>query len=88
MFMRLRGDKEFTLFKIRMRCCAADAIPMQVRIFSPVPLNQFQDREWVEVKGQLQFVKLAGQQKVIPVVVVESGDDIRKIPPEPTEFDY
>lgn len=87
MFMKLR-DKEFTLFKIRMRCCAADAIPMQVRIISPVVLNRIDEREWVEAKGQLQFVKLARQNKVIPVVIVESGDDIKKIPPEPTEFDY
>ncbi len=87
MFMKLR-DKEFTLFKIRMRCCAADAIPMQVRIISPIALNQMQEREWVEAKGQLQFVKLAGQNKVVPVVIVENGDDIKKIPAEPTEFDY
>lgn len=88
MFMKLKNDKEFTLFKIRMNCCAADATPMPVRIMSPAPVNQFQDREWVEVKGQLEFRKLQGQNRFIPVVTVEEMSHIKRIPAEPTEFDF
>lgn len=88
MFMRMRGDKEFTLFKIRMRCCAADAIPMQVRIIAPGLVGQYQDREWVEARGIVEFRQIQGQNKFIPVVTVGEMSDIKRIPPEPTEFDF
>mgnify|MGYP001475997903 FL=1 len=88
---RLRGmfspisEKEFTLFRVKMNCCAADAIPVGVRIITEEPLAGFRGKDWVEVEGQIQFRKLVGQDKYLPVLVVPSPWEkhIRTIPPQP-----
>ncbi|MFL5330551.1 MAG: hypothetical protein ACJ8C4_16740 [Gemmataceae bacterium] len=88
MFMRLGSDREFTLFRIKMRCCAADAVPVQVRIISPASITNIPDRQWVEVKGRIQFRKVRGLEKYIPVLMLDSPTDVTKMdnPPE-NEFD-
>jgi hypothetical protein len=82
MYSPLGSDKEFTLFRVKMNCCAADAIPLEVRIFSQENLTRLTPKEWVEVEGQIQFQKVAGRDKFLPVVLVESADHVRKIPPQ------
>jgi hypothetical protein len=82
MYSPLSGDKEFTLFRVKMNCCAADAIPLEVRIISQENLTRLTAKEWVEVEGQIQFQKVAGRDKFLPVVLVESADHVRKIPPQ------
>jgi hypothetical protein len=50
------GDKQFTLFRLKMTCCGADAVMLKVRIFaSQVPAHP--SGEWVRVKGVIQFVQ-------------------------------
>lgn len=83
MFSPLKNDKEFTLFRVKMNCCAADAIPVGVRIISLENITQFQAKQWVEVEGQIQFRKLVGQEKYMPVLLVKASDQVRKIPPQP-----
>lgn len=87
MFSRLGNDKVFTLYRVKMTCCAADAIPLGVRIFSPENITGMPEKQWVEVSGQIQFHKLKDREKYMPVMVVKSADDVKKIPPEP-EYDY
>lgn len=66
--MRKIGDKEFTLFKLKMTCCVGDTVPLKVRIVSQQSLNSFTNQEWVRVTGQLQFVKAPGSSQYIPVI--------------------
>jgi hypothetical protein len=80
-FRRL-GDKEFTLFRLKMTCCAADTVPLRVRIVVPQALSGFQDFDWVEVKGQIQFVKVPGQERYLPVIMVADITDVRKTEPK------
>lgn len=88
MFSRLGSDKVFTLYRVKMTCCAADAIPLGVRIFSPNEnITGIPEKQWVEVSGQVQFQKLKDRDKYMPVMLVKSADDVKKIPPEP-EYDY
>jgi uncharacterized membrane protein YcgQ (UPF0703/DUF1980 family) len=72
------ADKEFSLFRLKMTCCAADTVPLKVRIIVPQALSGYQDFDWVTVKGQLQFVKVPGQDRYIPVVMVADIRDVRK----------
>jgi len=80
-FRRL-GEKEFTLFRLRMTCCAADTIPLKVRIVTPYPLSGFNDFDWVSVKGQIQFLPVpnTAPTQYIPVIKVDNSE-IRKTPP-------
>ena len=73
------NDKEFTLFRVKMNCCAADAIPVGVRIISPDNITSIDSKQWVEVEGQIQFLKLKGQDKFMPVLQLKSKDQVKKI---------
>lgn len=87
MFMRLGNDREFTLFRIKMRCCAADAVPVQVRIISPTNISHIENKQWVKVTGRIGFRKIAGMDKYMPVLLLESADDVQKTEAEASEFD-
>lgn len=87
MFVPVNSDKAFTLMRLKGKCCTADAIPMGVRIIAPSFVNQFKPKDWVSVKGKIEFHKLIGKDKVIPVLIIEEMNDIKRIPPEP-EVDF
>jgi hypothetical protein len=55
------GDRVFSLVRMRMSCCAADAVPVEADILvdpqsKDVPNGAALHMRWVEVKGQLRFV--------------------------------
>lgn len=75
-FSRL-GDKEFTLYRLKMTCCGADAVPLKVRISAPQAVNGIADGQWVRVRGVIRFVKAPGQDRYTPVLVINDiGKDI------------
>ena len=74
------GEKQFTLYRLKMTCCAADIVPLKVRILTPTALSGFQDGEWVQVKGVVQFRQVPGSIQFIPVVAVADTNDIKRVP--------
>jgi hypothetical protein len=82
-FRRL-GDKEFTLYRLKMTCCAADTVPLKVRIVTPHALGGINDHEWVQVEGQVQFIPVPNTTptRYIPVIKVADNKDIKKTPPK------
>lgn len=79
-FNRL-SDKEFTLFRLKMTCCGADAVPLKVRIVAPQALSGFGEGEWVRVKGVIRFVETGtgGQKRWTPVLMLNDiGKDIER----------
>ncbi len=87
MYSPLGSDKEFTLFRVKMNCCAADAIPLEVRIISAENITRIPEKQWVEVTGQIQFRKIEGKDKYLPVLQLKSADQVRKIAPL-GEYEY
>jgi hypothetical protein len=79
MFSPVSG-KEFTLFRVKMTCCAADAIPVEVRIISDENIIAPNRGDWVEVEGQIQFRELVGYKKYMPVLFLKSADQVKKVP--------
>jgi hypothetical protein len=74
------GDREFTLFRLKMTCCAADTIPLKVRIIlERDSLSGFKDYDGVSVKGQIQFIQVPGKSQYIPVIKVKDITDIKKV---------
>jgi hypothetical protein len=73
-------DKRFSLTRLRMSCCATDAVPLNAAIFvdprSPVKLQpqQYQG-QWVDVRGRVQFIKPQGYPEYIPALVVPAKDE-------------
>jgi uncharacterized repeat protein (TIGR03943 family) len=86
MFSRRRSDKEFTLYRVKINCCAADAIPVGVVIVSDENITQVSDGQWVEVAGQIQFQKEVGKDKFTPVLYLKSREQVKKIPKPSTDY--
>lgn len=74
------------LVRMKMTCCAADAIPLNVRIVSPQPFANLKPGQWVQVTGQIQFRKLEGVDEYKPVLQLKALPDIVPIEPETNPF--
>lgn len=77
MFRRI-SDREFTLFRMKMTCCAADTVPLKVRILTDFALSKVDDMDWVQVKGQIRFIKPPGSSQYITVLKVTDPGDVKK----------
>ncbi len=79
-WLSANDHRQFTLFRLKMTCCAADTVPLKVRIvLKNGTLSGINDFDWVEMKGRIQFVQAPNSQRYVPVIVVEDIQDIRKI---------
>ena len=49
------GNRQFSLFRLRMTCCASDAVPVKVRIYAPSDLSNYglEKGKGVVVTGQV-----------------------------------
>ena len=78
------GEKQFTLFRRKMTCCASDSVPIKVRIISQENLKNYglQPAKGVKVVGQIQFRKIKDSEEYIPVLLAtdikpaELGNDV------------
>lgn len=78
------SEREFTLFRLKMTCCASDAVPVKVRIFTPESISKFnlERGKGVSVVGQVQFRKVKDKDEYVPIIVtrnvkkVELGNEI------------
>ncbi len=86
MFVKLGMPNEFTLMRLKMNCCAADVVPMQVRILSEDKVGDFARTDWVEVEGKVEFRKVSGKEKYYAVLTT-SSDKVKKTDPEATPYD-
>lgn len=76
------SEREFTLFKMKMTCCAADEIPLKARIvadFVPYNVKPF---DWIKVTGIMQFVEIPGKSEFLPVLRVKEQKGIQPAKPE------
>jgi uncharacterized membrane protein YcgQ (UPF0703/DUF1980 family) len=87
-FNRL-GDKEFTLYRLKMTCCGADAVPLKVRIVAPQAVNGINDGSWVRITGVIRFIKPAGQDRYTPVLFLNDiGKDIERDIKVQNEYEF
>jgi uncharacterized membrane protein YcgQ (UPF0703/DUF1980 family) len=69
------SDRDFTLFRLKITCCASDAVPLKVRIISSAPLPQdLAPGDWIEASGQIQFRKIVGKEEYLPVLLTTPAD--------------
>jgi uncharacterized repeat protein (TIGR03943 family) len=77
------SDKQASLYRLKMTCCAADTIPLKARIvMTDAALGNVQNGEWVEVKGILQFVQEPGGTEYMPILMAKIRDLKTKVTPE------
>jgi uncharacterized repeat protein (TIGR03943 family) len=80
-----QDPKVFTLVRIKITCCFADALPLNVTVVSAesvaVPAQQ-----WVWVTGQIQFRPRAGRSDFVPVLQLQSLRGIEPTVPPPSLY--
>ncbi len=85
-FVRSADDKVFQLVRMKITCCAADAVPLRVPMVCKEPVTGINPYEWVQVKGLITFRETS--QGLLPVLQVASASDVEKTPPDPNPFEY
>jgi hypothetical protein len=74
------ADKEFRLYRLKMTCCAADTVPLKVRIITRTAVSGFGNGEWVRVKGEVRFIQQPNSTQYIPVIAVADIGDVQRTP--------
>jgi DUF1980 C-terminal domain len=84
--------RRFGLFRYKIGCCIADAVPLNLRVLVPehtregkmfdAPTRLGRPKTWVEVTGVIQFRKLHGSDKFVTVLVVPA-QDVHVLPKPP-----
>jgi hypothetical protein len=82
--------RAFSLTRLKITCCASDAIPLNVPILldSNVQenLTDIKPLAWVEVRGRIEFRKRSNREEYASVLIVPSIKDIRETDPDPNPF--
>jgi hypothetical protein len=73
------SDRVFKLVRFRIKCCAADAIPLDVPMICRENISSIRSNDWVRVKGRVEFrerepgagiyitvLQIPGRQYVVP----------------------
>lgn len=72
--VRKLGEKQFTLYHLKMNCCAADMVPLEATIVADFAINSIDDHVEYRVSGVIQFVEQKGKFK--PVIRVAIPEEI------------
>lgn len=85
---RAGSDREFSLFRRKMTCCAADAVFLETRILTPdgEALRGLEPQQWVQVEGVISFQQNE-RGKWVPVITVQSNDAIDPNADATNDFD-
>jgi hypothetical protein len=72
------NDKQCTLFRMKITCCASDMVPSGVRIVAPDNLPEnITPGEKLEVTGVVRFLQPEGKAEYIPVLMLASVADLK-----------
>lgn len=72
------GEKQFTLFYLKMTCCAADQVPLKATIVADFAINAVVDFAEYRINGVIQFVEQKPGQ-FMPVLRITQPEEIVKI---------
>jgi hypothetical protein len=75
----------FMLVRLKIACCANDAVQLNVPMISREPIRDFKINDWVKVTGRVDFRKDAnGSYKT--VVVISKASDVEPCAPDPYPY--
>src|SRR5262249_22174095 len=81
-------DNTCQLTRMKMTCCAPDAIPLNAVVIAPNGESlrgAFKSGDWVEVLGEIQFRKRKTGNEYIPVLQIKRRDYIRELKTPPSD---
>jgi uncharacterized membrane protein YcgQ (UPF0703/DUF1980 family) len=75
----------FSLSRLKIQCCAADAVQLNVPIISREPLKSFNRDDWVRVTGRVEFREVPNRPGVFQTILVVTRKE--NVVPTRAEFD-
>jgi uncharacterized membrane protein YraQ (UPF0718 family) len=78
---RSGSDQAFQLVRYKMKCCSADAIPIQVVMFCSQSVADIAPGNWVQVTGQISFAQVS-QNRWVTVLRVPRRAEIKAVEPD------
>jgi uncharacterized membrane protein YcgQ (UPF0703/DUF1980 family) len=85
-----KSGSTFSLVRIKITCCAADAMPLNIVIMldpnSKQELRNIKPQDWVQVTGEIQFRKRKNKDEYVTVLMVPSPDEVRPTDPDPNPY--
>ncbi len=73
----------FSLARLRIQCCGADAIQLNVPIICRESVTAFQPEDWVRVTGRVEFVEQSGRPGVYrTMLIVNRKENVQKTAPD------
>jgi hypothetical protein len=75
-----QSDRVFHLVRLRIQCCAADAVQLNVPIIAKDSITDIQPESWVVVTGRVAFREVDG--KTTTSILVQSRRAVEKTSPD------
>lgn len=79
------SDRQFTVFRLKIRCCAADVIPLKVPMICKERVSGIQPEQWVKVTGRVEFRPVGNS--VATVLLVPNRQAIQIAQPEANPYE-
>jgi hypothetical protein len=79
------NDRQFTLVRLKITCCRADAIQLRVPILCRETVTDLASEQWVEVVGKVNFLQRGSSW--VPVLLVPSRDNVQPCAREYNPYD-
>jgi hypothetical protein len=81
-----RSDHLFTLARMKISCCANDAVQLSIIMVSKEAITDIEANEWVKVRGRVEFRKRESGYGYNTFLIVQGRSSIQRIPPDPQPY--
>jgi hypothetical protein len=81
-----RSNRVFTLVRLKINCCAADAIQLNVPIVSEEPLKDLDRGQWIKVTGRIDFRAEPGTSRYMTILRLPDQSYIVPVDPDPDPY--
>jgi hypothetical protein len=81
-----QSDRVFTLARMRISCCAIDAVQLHITMVSREPITGFTPQEWVKVVGRVEFRRNPNSGHYDTYLQVKGPRSISPTAPDPNPY--
>jgi hypothetical protein len=78
------SNQVFMLVRLKISCCANDAVQLDVPMASREPITGISRDEWVKVKGRVEFRRRGNSY--VTVLMISKASNVEKSPPDPNPY--
>ena len=79
-----QSDREFRLVRLKISCCAADLVQLDLPIMAKESIRNYKPNDWVRVTGRVEFRKR--RDEVVPIINVPGARAVEPTAPDPNPY--